>query len=122
MSQEEDRAYREGQVNERLRGHDEHLKRINGSIERFADALETVARNQDRTDDKVTGLMLVMPKIQTVAEKQIHAEEVAEALKQKTIAEQTAWDRWRGIVAWGLGTVIALATITNLILRLAGVG
>jgi hypothetical protein len=122
MSQEEDRAYREGQVNERLRGHDEHLKRINGSIERTAHALEEVARKSDRMDDKLTGLLLVMPKIQTVAEKQLQAEEVAEALKQKHLDEQTAWDRWRNIVAWSLGSVIALVTISNLILRVAGIG
>jgi hypothetical protein len=98
---EEDRAYRDGQVNERLRGHDEHLARINGSIERTGHVLEDVARKADRMDDKLTGLLLVMPKIQTVAEKQIQAEEVAAALKQKHDDDLTAWDRWRYIVAWG---------------------
>jgi hypothetical protein len=122
MTQEEDRAYREGQVNERLRGHDEHLKRINGSIERTAHALEDVARKTDRMDDKLTGLLLVMPKIQTVADKQLHAEEVAATLKQKNLDDQTTWDRYRNIVAWSLGTVIALVTISNLILRVAGIG
>lgn len=113
-----ERAYRQGQVDAKLEQHDDHLKAINGSQARMANILDTLSSAVDKLGDQMTGLLVVMPRIQTVAERQIQAEEVASALKKKNLEDQTTWERRRSLVAWSLGSVIGCAAVTNLVLRI----
>lgn len=117
MSEGERSAYRDGQVDAQLDQHEKHLRAINGSIDRTATTLVKLERAIDLLSDKLTGILLVMPQIQTIAEKQTLEEEIDRAFRQKELDSQTTWNRYRAIVAWGLGVVVALVTSTNLFLN-----
>lgn len=121
----EQRAYREGVVDQKLAAHSVHFSDINGSIGKLATAVVEVEKTVARIGDQVHGLVLTMPSIQKLAAETASsaetAQRVAEALRAKTEAERTTWDRYRGIVAWSLGVLIATVTIANFTSRLLGV-
>lgn len=117
MSEAERSAYRDGQVDAQLEQHEKHLRAINGSIDRTATTLIKLERSVDTLSDKLTGILLVMPQIQTIAEKQTLEVEVARALHQRAVDGQTTWSRYRAIVAWGVGVLVALVTSANFALN-----
>lgn len=121
----ERRAYRDGMVDQKLASHDAHFSDINGSLERSASSLVEVEKAVARIGDQVQGLVLTMPSLERLAADTATsaetAHQVAEALRAKTAADKTTWDRYRGIVAWGLGVLIASVTIANFTSRMLGI-
>lgn len=117
-----ERAYRDGKIDARLDEHAAHLATINGSQENTRVLLERLTRLVEKQGDQLTGLMLTIPKLQTVAEQVAHAEQVDAALRQKRMDDLTFWDRNRAVVAWALGIVAVLTATSTQWLRVFGVG
>lgn len=113
MNPDEARAFREGQFSARLDGHDRHFEDINGQLGKQADAIQGLAKEVSHMNDSVTGMALVMPNLQTVADDVRKAEMVAETLRLKTETERSRWDRWQKTVAWGLGLLVGLTVLVN---------
>lgn len=113
VNPDERRAFREGQFSARLDGHDRHFEDINGQLGQQASALNQMAKELGGMNDTVTGMALVMPKLQTVADEVQKAELVAETLRQKTEAERGRWDRWQKTIAWALGILVGLTVLVN---------
>lgn len=114
---EAERAYRDGQIDAKLAAHEAHLGTINGSIERTGAILTTLERAIEKVSDQVLGLTILMPKIHSIETEVETAKRVAEALRLKALEERTTWDRYRTLIAWSLGVLIALTTLTNLTLN-----
>lgn len=117
-----ERAYRDGKIDAKLDEHSTHLAAINGSQEHTRILLERLERLVEKQGDQLTGLLLTIPKLQTVAEQVAQAEQVDAALRQRRLDDLTFWDRNRSIVAWALGIVAVVTATSTQWLKAFGVG
>lgn len=114
-------SYRDGVVDARLAAHDEHFRQINGSIERSTATIGGLERSMDKLTDKITELISIVPKVQTIEEERIKALAAANALKEKAAENLSFWERQRSKFAWGLGvstTILALVASADSWLKL----
>lgn len=116
---------RQGRVDERLDGIDQHFDDLNGSIAKTAESLQELK-------DEVTGqrrdileltssVREVVPQVRQLVAEGIGTKQVAEALSDRKVAYDSGGDRWRSRVAWTLGLatgVVGLIATAAFVVRL----
>ncbi|MBX7268632.1 hypothetical protein KIF24_23170 [Micromonospora sp. Llam7] len=104
-----------GRIEQRLQGHDEHLRRINGSIDAVTRALQALTEelrtNATRLDARVTSGRRDADERDRIAAARL--DEVGIAESERTV-RWTAWQRWFAVVGavvlvvnFGLGLYLA---------------
>jgi ABC-type transporter Mla subunit MlaD len=101
-----DRGVAAGEILQRLAGHDQHFARINGSVDRSADRLDTVVT-------RIDGLMLAVQRLgDTIAANEATVVTTAQALKEAKEASDKASERhWTPFQRW----VVAIGALAALI-------
>ncbi|MEO3773326.1 hypothetical protein [Micromonospora sp. B9E7] len=106
-----------GRIEQRLQGHDEHLRRINGSIDSMTQALRSLTE-EIRANASLFSATAISNRRDTSERDRIAAvrlEEAGIAETQRTV-RWTAWQRWFAVVGaivlvvnFGLGLYLAFS-------------